>query len=287
MRFQTYLAYTDRLDTTWSQAFETIRQNPQLPRDALGMREERLRQHVEQAIYTLETAGKPLSIIAVSHQVGLSPECFVLYPKVKALADTIPERARQHRENELLRGCQKAVEDLSQTGSPITRHAIASRVPGYPNSLASYPRLLGFLESYIPRELLLPETRSKTHSRETELIEQIPGVAERLLRQSDRITLKRFVATLGIPLVGLHRYPALYQQIKVGSERCRLIQKEQRETQMLQQVDQAIEQLQAQGLPCTNMAIARLVGKHHYTLTQYPQVKSRLALYKGKPSSKR
>lgn len=287
IRFYTYLAYTDRLDTTWSQVFETIHQQPQLPRDALGMREERLRQQVEAAIHKIEAAGDRLSIMAVSHKVGLSPECFVLYPKVKALADTIPERARQQRENDLLITFQKAVACLQQEGIPITRHAISVRVPSYPDSFASYPRLVDFLSRYIPRELLLLEPRRKTHPREAELVQQIPEVAKRLLRQTERITLKRFSEALGLPVMHLYNYPTLHQQVKVSCDRCRQMQKEQQELYMLQQVEQAIEQLKAEGIPCSNIAISRIVGKHHRVLTDYPRVKALLSQYKGKSGGRR
>ncbi len=275
--FEVYLALADHLQTTWSSVFEMFDQQPELPRDALSLRDGRLRQQMEQGLRELQESGEPFSKMALSRKVNLSPECFALYPQVQALMDTLPERERQRRAAQLLADVQSALIQLQHQGQVVTYSAIKKRVKTFPRSLAAYPQVLELLLPYIAYRQLVPQPRKKQiHPNQVEIIAKIPDVAQRIMADGDKVTIIRLANALGVPKLSIYRYPDLHQHVKQASAHYREIQLEQMDAALAERVGQVQAHFSQQGSHFTRSDVCAEIGKPYPILARYPRTRTLL-----------
>jgi methylphosphotriester-DNA--protein-cysteine methyltransferase len=138
------------------------------------LREDELLQQIEEAIYYLESSGKPVTQKAVSQVIHVSPSTFRRYPRIQIFwAQVIARRNQEKKVNEklreemLLKQAEKAVEFLEEGEQPVTHRAVQSFIGVSRSAVRKYPALnsliASFSKSMDPRESesrsALPEER--------------------------------------------------------------------------------------------------------------------------------
>lgn len=280
--FQLYLAYADALKTSWSATFAYVSQQSDLPQTATQLWAQRLLQQVEQAIDHLEQSGQPLSKMAVGRAVNLSPECLVLYPGVKPLMETLPERARQQAEQRWLRTAQTAIADLQHQRQPITRNSLYQRVPRLPRTLTRYPELRRFLARYLPADTLRARP-PRTHPHQAALLQHLTTLTPSLAAQDQRVTLPLLARVLGISPAIVYGDPTLHAQITAVRQFCALTQRQRTEARFLQQAQQVVSDLTQHRQRCSIQAICQALGKPYGVLAKYPRLYALFQAVKAPP----
>ncbi len=271
LRFPCYLAYTDALKTSWSATFAYVSQHPELPMRAAQLRAQHLLQRIEQALDQMEQSGQPISKNAVGRAVGLSPECFNLYPDIRQLMVNLPERSRQQRERQWLKAAQTVVADLQRQQQPITLRGIYQRIPRFPRNLTSYPQLHHFLAQYFSEACLTPKSQP-THPQEALLLERLAVLTDDLAAQDQPVTLPQLTKALGITPATVYAYPVLRVRLAEVRQYCKQVQRQRVEDQLVQQAQAIIHEQTTRGQRSSIISVCRALGKPFLVLAKYPRL---------------
>src|SRR2546426_3155512 len=131
------------------------------------------------------------------------------------------------------------------------------------------------------QELLVPLSEEQT-------LKQVEAAIQQLKRQSGPITARTIRNLVGISTSRLRCYPqvdSLLTECLKGQARQGVLMKNQREEELVKLVEQAIEDLRAQGSRVSQQRIADLLGMTRTALMVYPRVKAQLRqiAYNGPP----
>ncbi len=251
---------------------------------------------VRTAIQDLEGRNQPITATSVSEITGISPNSLIEYPRVKALLERRTNATRysksimvSHRfEDELLVKVEAAVKQLKDQGQKVTRRSIGVIVGVDPKNLTAWPRVKALLDEllgvYMPTQLI------RARQREDELMIEVEQAIYQLEQLGKPVTHKAVSQIIGISPSSFRRYPSVKNLLeqKVGDyHHYRLQQAQERETQLLEQVGNAIEQLKLLGVSITQKAVSEYVGRNRRHLKHYPRVKALLDLETSRIRTKR
>jgi len=124
-------------------------------------------------------------------------------------------------------------------------------------------------------QCLSPEQRFQ--QRETKLLNQIQQALDQIHEQGTHLSQVKVSRAMGTPCVSLRTYPkirAVLTQISQDRQQETLLRKQQLEQEWVEKVNRAMECLQAEGKPVTQVAICHLVGMSSKGLFRYPRVKT-------------
>ena len=240
---------------------------------------------VRTAIQDLDERDQPITATSVSEIVGISPNSLIEYPRVKALLEQRTNASQysqmimaSHRfEDELLVKVQAAAQQLRDQGQKVTRRSIGEIVGVDPGNFTAWPRVKALLDELLG--VYRPNILIPARQREDALLIKVEQAILQLEQLGRPVTHKAVSQMIGISTSSFRQYPrvkALLEQ-KVGDyHRHRIQQAQERETELLEQVGNAIEQLKLRGVPVTHKAVSDYVGRNRRQLTHHPRVKALL-----------
>ena len=122
---------------------------------------------------------------------------------------------------------------------------------------------------------LSPEQRFQ--QRETLLLNQIQRSVDKIHAQGIHLSQEKVSQDMDMPCSSLRTYPrirSVLTQISQDRQQEALLHKQQREQEWVEKVNRAMENLQAEGNPVTQLAICHRVGMSSKGLSHYPRVKT-------------
>ncbi len=246
--------------------------------------EDALLAQVQAVIARLQGAGQPITHGSISSGVGLSLHRLRLSPRVQIILDQVRSKGRlgrreqaHLREQALAAQVQQAMEHLRAAGQPLTRRAVGEVVGLSPKALARYSQVR-ILLSQVTEECRW-NGPLRTRQRESELYELASRAVERLREQGQSLTQKSIAQQVGLTGAALMYYPrfrTLYYHLVEENRQARLRQTQRREEALIGRMQEAIDQLQAQGVALTLQAIRRTVGMSLAGLRSYPRIRALL-----------
>lgn len=253
---------------------------------ARSSREQALLNQVQQAIDCLKQQGQPVTQVAVSQLVGRNLVGLRCWPRVWAASigghsevgsgpPVCPRRNSgdqsrlYRREAELVYKVRQAIEQLQREGKVVSQYAIAARVGLSTDGLIYYPQVRAILRA----------NKAEPPHREEALLARVREVVADLEASQARLSRTAVARQVGLTVCSLTYYPRiksfLTEQVSRYQQR-RISQRQQRETELLRQIQQGIDLLSASGDCMTQKAIGELVGVSVTHLRQYPRIKSLL-----------
>jgi len=164
---------------------------------------------------------------------------------------------KMEREEEVVKLVEQAIEQLKANGSRVSQQRIANLV-GMPRStLISYPRVKARLDQIA--ESLSPLDRQRVVQ---DTIEQAQSLGTSLTYQSIR-------ERSGLSIQTLREDPQIRALIEQAQNEIRL----QRENELVNRVEHAIEELVSQGKRVSVSKVCQLVGVDHRVLERRPQIR--------------
>lgn len=256
-------------------ASEAVAKSRDMPK-----REKDLLVKVAMAVQQLERAGQPISQKAVGDMVGMRLINLKAYPYIRAFlerkaTEQAGRLAETHSYEEgLLVAVEAAIDQLEASGQPVTRRAVGRLLGVNATNFRLYPRVKELLDRRVG--IYSPKYVQQAHEREHTLAIKVGGAIKLLEDHGQPVTQSAVSRLIGVPRAYLRRYPAvkvLFEQRAGQYYRHQVELAHQREDQLVVEVQVAIEQLQAAGLPVTQRSVSEIVGKHKNTLQRYPRVK--------------
>ena len=289
--FERYIRYALFLGVSLQDVFEaTMLQNSWLkgPRVRnLPLSEEEMVERLEQAIQRLNDRGVLVTQRTLSKESGIARNRFVSYPRVRDLLKeaassvrTSQERQREQRQEVLLMRVQIAIDHLEALGVPVTQKAICEIAGMTPPGLKGYPRVKELLARYSGQHCHYIIRRSSL--REDELVAEVEMAIKHLTEMAQPLTQVSIAHSVGVNLSSLKKYPKVRKMVEQNAVRNHRDRVFQKENELLEKVEAAVEQLTALGERITQRAIGRIVGVVPSQLKWYPHVAALLEQYASK-----
>ena len=253
---------------------------------------------VEEALGTLELAGKPVSFQTVGKVLGIDPATLKTYPRVHALIEQRKSRSRFRErqagrsEEEVFAEVQRVILLLTERSMSVNYKAIAHEMGGISaQTLPTYPTVRMLVDEYLRshQRYQLQEFAL----REEQLLRQMEAAITELEARGKPFTQSELCELVGMSRAGLRKYPRVnaFLEQKLtrhhGYQRRRM---QPTEEELVQRVKEAIVELSDHGEHITLRKIARKVKITDAVLLQYPQVVLLLeehGYHKLKPRSER
>jgi len=121
--------------------------------------EDELLTRVKTAVRQLEEEKQPITHLAISNRVNLTPSLLYYYPKISSFVKKTINDNRYKlrsqlfllREDELVEKVLEEIHQLQQLGQPVLLKTIARKVEMTPKGLKHYPRVKGILGQFVKR----------------------------------------------------------------------------------------------------------------------------------------
>jgi transcriptional regulator with XRE-family HTH domain len=303
--FQTYLRFAQCLDMPlvalvaehiWNQWSARPPGSPKLFEASTEEYKEethegRLVSKVEMAILKLQQSGSPVTQQAVCAQMGLSRKHLMKFKTAKAKLLELPyirTKKRvgcvtyQEREEVLLARVRTAIEELQQSGVPLTRITVAKKLHYSTAALYHYQRVKDLLDEVIPttKEAL----RRRTDARVDVLLLRITDAVKTIKAKGNRVTAKAIYSTSGLSSGGLIRYPEVVARIKQLVLDCgvdKSAERRAREEELRSRIEEIIADLRGKGLSVTQHGVCRVLGLSPAGLQKYESVRMLLDALKA------
>jgi hypothetical protein len=251
---------------------------------------------VIEAIELLENKGYPVTQRAVSRLIGVSSHNFIKFASIKSLFEQRADQQYTYQadqgkqcEEELLVKVEEAIELLKKVGQPITQQSLSDIVGKSSDTLLKFVRVRELLMQYTKSQQLYTKTLARTHEDkntekvrktrqgEEELFAEIKTVLEQLENAQQTTSIRALCRKFGISLSYLYSRPDVISSINDFIQRTKpkasALQFQRREEELVQEVIEAIQQLQSVGKRISVGAIAKLVHLSPAALYRYPKVK--------------
>jgi len=253
---------------------------------------------VEEALGTLELAGKPVTFQTVGKVLGLDPVTLKTYPRVNALIEQrkSPSRFRKRQagrsEEEVFAEVQHVIRLLTERGMSVNYKAIAREMGGISaQTLPTYPTVRMLVDEYLRsyQRYQLQEFAL----REEQLLRQMEAAITELEARGKPFTQNDLCELVGMSRTGLRNYPRVNAFLEQKLTRHHGYQRRRMpptEEELVQRVKEAIVELSDHGEHITLRKVARQVKITDEVLLQYPQVVLLLeqhGYHKRKPRSER
>jgi transcriptional regulator with XRE-family HTH domain len=231
---------------------------------------------VQAALETLTFSGEPIGYQTVGKTTKLPQKVLIRYRSVREL---IEENTNdQQREVEVLVKVHAAIQALESLGESITLRNICKHAHLTTYTLKSYPRVRELLEQFFHAQR--DEQAREFQQKEDELVRRVQIAIQMLNSLNKPVTSRNLSEVIGAHYENLKRYPRVKTLLEKVMEDClqqRGQKKQQRGEELAGQVQTAIQELMALGIPVTQIAISQKVGLSLCALKQYPLVKKIIA----------
>ena len=167
----------------------------------------------------------------------------------------------QQREVEVLVKVKAAIQALEVLGESITLKNICKRIHLTAYTLKSYPRVRELLEQFFHAQR--DEHTREFQQKEDELVRRVQIAIQMLNSLNKPVTSRNLSEMIGASYENLKRYPRVKALLEKVMEDClqqRTQKKQQRGEELAGQVQTAIQELVALGIPVTQIAISQKVG---------------------------
>lgn len=267
--FVRYTKYAQFLQVSMQEIFEATMLH-EVPLKGSRMRnpppsEEDVIGRLQQTIRQLKDLGMPVTQRALSKASGIARNRFASYPRLRDLLKeaasslrTSQEKQREQRQEDLLMRVQIAIDRLEALGVPVTQKVICEIVGMTPPGLKGYPRVKELLARYAGQ--YCHYIIRKSSLREDELVAEVEMAIKHLTEMAQPLTQVSIAHSVGVNLSSLKKYPKvskIVEQYAARNHRDRVFQKE---NELLEKVEAAVEKLTAFGERITQRAIGRIVG---------------------------
>jgi transcriptional regulator with XRE-family HTH domain len=233
-------------------------------------------ERVREAIRILEMSGQLVTLKAITAITGITKNGLYKYDRVKAfLSEKLYYKKLSSRvcdpqfEEQLLKRAQQVVQDLFQTGKPITQQAVSDLLGIPEGAIAKYLLLKQFLDQFADHAQQI-----RTEECEQALLEQVRTAVMELEELKQPITYRAISEKIGINSDKL----LTYAQVRAFAEQhldSRYLQslkeREQREEALIQHVIEALNELETAGKPVTFTSVGMLLGISNTKLKTYPR----------------
>jgi DNA-binding XRE family transcriptional regulator/biotin operon repressor len=172
---------------------------------------------------------------------------------------------------EMLQQVQTAIQQLKETGIPVTRDQIGEQLGHTRGTFRKYPLVHDLLRI----EAQIRDKRTPEH--EDEMCQQIQQVIQRLNAKRERVTKRKVGLLVGYDPTQIQNfYPRAYR-ILTDAVTAYQHQKPLLEARLLQQVGQALVAFRKRGDAITQKAIAQHLGISESQLAGYSEACARIA----------
>jgi len=241
-------------------------------------REIELAHRVQQLVDQSAGQGWRITQREISNKIGMSIAGLKKYPLVKDIltrvaSEQFGDEARARREQEYYDKVQGAAECLRAQGKRVTQEGIAKLIGVTVSCLNFYPAVKALLK----RLSKWAKNRGKDRDlREQELVERISQAPNSLQLRGEVPTKKAISLEVGMSINGLRRYPrawALLDRVAINQP-ARKSDRAQRESQLVDKTQTAIQKLRRNGLKVTQQEVANIVRLSVSALRKYHQVEA-------------
>ncbi|GIK40479.1 MAG: hypothetical protein BroJett011_43120 [Chloroflexota bacterium] len=236
------------------------------------------------------------------------PRVKAILAQVVADRKQVQQQQALKREQLLLRQVQTAISRLQTEGQPVSQRTVSQLVGVTKGTLRNYPQVKALVAAaatdfYLARQRQL-QARLNTppavpsmppptaFQREAELVEIVQAAINCLKAEGGPVTQKMIGQRVGLHPSSLQRYPRIRLILEqVTLERHLALQSQlqqtplprphhphqvnlQRQAELVEAVQAAIDYLQAEGQPVTQRAIGRIVGSIPSSLSHYPHIRA-------------
>jgi transcriptional regulator with XRE-family HTH domain/uncharacterized membrane protein len=238
------------------------------------LQEEKINELIREAIYTLRSQGKKLTMTSISQYSRIGADRLRNCSQAEWLYGEC-EKDRQVRQAQykvnLLEKVQQAINNLQAENKLVSQYAIC-RLTGLPSSVFSkYPEISE--QVAVARQATLKKQKEQ---RLQNLLERIEQALVDIKVKNIPLTARSIHNQIGTKGSALRIYPEaefrIRQAVKEYREKNRQQQRNQREQSLVEEVEIAIDRLQKQGKPVTQKAICQIVGVTRPTLWRYPRI---------------
>lgn len=244
------------------------------------MQEQALLEKVCSAVLDLKAHHQPVTYIAVSRSIGINYMVWSVYAQVRAFVDQnldsmYLDRARRQEEREeaLLPRVEEAIRQLEALSKPVTFQAVGKLLGMQPVTLKSYPRVSELVEQKGDSSL----RRRQAGRSEEEVLVKVQRAIQGLTSRGQSITYRSVAREIGMGPDTLKTYAQVRVLLGEHLLSYHLYQRQQfslREEELLSQVEEAIAELEALGIPVTQRAICAKIGRDRSVLKKYPRIKA-------------
>lgn len=197
------------------------------------------------------------------------------------LSDVFRESAKAgyiHKDDlyatEMLQQVQTAIQQLKETGIPVTRDQIGEQLGHTRGTFRKYP---------LVHDLLRIEAQirdKRTPEYEDRLCEQAQQVIDDLNKRQQRISKRKIALQLGYDATKIRKdYPRV-EQLLVSAVNQYQQQKLQHTAQLRQDVEQTLKVFHRRGTPITQQAIAQHLGISEFQLVDDSQIRTLITEHK-------
>lgn len=237
--------------------------------------EDELIELVKQAALDLERSGQVLSGQALAAYLQRPISQLWRLPRVNLLLKQLLGKAKSSsgelEESLVVDRVNNAIAELRAGGQVVTLKGISEAVGLSIHRLEHFPRLKEILRRAAEDGRL--RQRNQYQLRCQEIVELIQKVMEELRVSGQSVPLKEFAQLVGLSPVILSRFVPVRRLLSTVVEEYRRDgpqRAQQRESELMEQVRQAMAHLQENGQRITQQAIGELVGLSDAGLIYYP-----------------
>jgi transcriptional regulator with XRE-family HTH domain len=245
-----------------------------------SQREEEILEEVQKAIAYFNALGQTLSIRVISEYIHVPASQLDSFPRVKMLLRQVSRKKAVQKQWEsvdeqvIIDQVQRAISELRASGCIPSQEAISSKVGMSLYRLQLYSSVNSILQQVADEGRLQRRVQSQLHSRE--MVKRVQLAREQLRVANLPVSRKAVAELVGLNINALQRYPEVkpllaeiveeYQQ--QGPERA-----QQREQELLEQIQQAMHSLEERGRRITQQAVGELIGYSDTGMLYYQEVR--------------
>jgi len=241
---------------------------------------EEMLEKVQKAIQLLEGRQELVTYQSVSQIVGIPSQRFAYYPQAQTLLkrhaqyqNQMTQRVRL-REDEIVAGVQRAIQQLEENQQRVTMNAVCRIVGISPSCFTTYPCIKALLDQRADHRSRIQ--LEKAIQRENELFLHVEEAIRELRSLNRQVTQKAIAALVGMQPNSMKQYPrvrsVLAENAGVYHHNTRTHSQE-REGELVARVAAAKDLLESSGQVVTQRAIARMVGLGPRSFMRYPKVR--------------
>lgn len=186
----------------------------------------------------------------------------------------------QTDEEWIIQQMEQAIALLEQQGQPVTQQTVVQLVEGSLAIFNHYPQVRAWWDAY---------KAQRKRQREAELVNSVQQAIDQLRQQGQKVSRSAVCKMIGLSYEALRLYhPAAWAIVDAQSDyacsssspKQQVSQQPrtlyQREDELLNEVEQAIQSLRQQDKPVSHRAVAKVVGMSGRALWYYPRVRALL-----------
>lgn len=221
-------------------------------------------QQVQQTITQLQADDLPVSPAIVAQVVGVSLHRLKRHPLIQPLlAPLSTTPPRRYPPDHLLPLVEQAVHSLEQAGEVITQHAIARHMEISVSTLVRYPAVHACVQAACERDVI-----RRQQQRVAAMIERVQQAIAHLQQTGQPVLYQTVADHLELSTSTLSHYESVCALLDPFSQQHLAT----RHNALYAQVEQAIEQLQAQNQRVTLGTVAQLIGTSPERLRFHPAI---------------